>query len=64
MKTFGVVARFKAPEGYRGVWVNIYIYGGKKNGRTQAGGAYVRRADADAVAKSYRHDCVFVHVRG
>lgn len=63
MKTFGVVARFKAPKGYRGVWINIYSYGGKKSGGTQAGGAYRRRRDADDIAKSWRHDCVYVHVK-
>lgn len=60
MKTFGVVARIKAPEGYVGVWINIYEYGKQ---RLNSGGAYKTRKDADIIAKSYRYDCVYTHVR-
>lgn len=59
MKTFGVVARVKAPEGYVGVWVNMY----KRRNQILSGGSYERRVDADRIAKPYRHDCVFTHVK-
>jgi hypothetical protein len=58
-KSFGVVARVKVPKGCVGIWVNIYLVGK----RLSSGGAYKRRVDADRVAKSYRHDCVYTHVR-
>lgn len=58
-KSFGVVARIKAPKGCVGVWVNIY----KVGDRMQSGGAYERRVRADNVAQSHRHDCVYIHVR-
>jgi len=61
MKTsFGVVARPKVPDGYNGVWINIYIVGGGRSKRIHAGGAYPKRYMADAIAKSWRKDCVFV----
>lgn len=63
MKEFGVVARPKAPEGYTGIWINIYNYGLGKYSRSQAGGAYKRKIDADVIAKPYRHDCVYVWVK-
>lgn len=58
-KTFGVVARVKSPEGCVGVWVNMYVRGNQ----ILSGGSYRRRIDADMIAKSYRHDCVYTHVR-
>lgn len=58
MRSFPVVARLKAPDGYIGVWVNIY----KRGENFYAGGAYKRRIDADIIAKSYRYDCIFVFV--
>lgn len=59
IKSFGVVARVKAPEGYKGLWVNIY-----KRGETLIpGGGYERRKWADAIAKTYRYDCVYVHIK-
>lgn len=60
MKTFGVVARVKAPEGYVGVWVNIYDYDRKA---FQSGGNYLTRKEADDIAKSYRYDCVYIHIK-
>ena len=63
VKTFGVVARFKAPAGYYGVWVNVYRSKHWKVMRTQTGGAYARRREADDISKGHRHDCVYVHVR-
>jgi hypothetical protein len=61
MKSFGVVARPKAPVGYVGVCVNMYKL--KRLKRIHAGGAYANRKYADNVAKSYRIDCIYVHVR-
>lgn len=60
MKAFGVVARLKAPIGYTGVWVNFYLIG---NRRIHSGGAYATRAEADRIAKSYRHDCAYTLVK-
>lgn len=59
MKTFGVIARPKPPEGYIGLWVNMY----NRNGVLIPGGGYEKRVWADRIAKSYRYDCVYVHVR-
>lgn len=61
MKTFGVVARVKAPEGYRGVWVNIY--NPKYTRAFQFGGSYLARNQADNICKEWRYDCIYVHVR-
>lgn len=58
MKSFGVVARLKAPKGYKGVWINIY----KRGKDFFAGGSYKTRGKADDIAKSYRYDCVFTHI--
>ena len=57
---FGVVVRPKAPNGYKGVWVNIY----KCNWGTRyiTGGNYNTRKQADSIAKPYRFDCVYIHV--
>lgn len=61
MPSFGIIARIKAPEGYKGVWINIY----KTNfgAHVHTGGAYRTRKQADNIAKPYRHDCVYVHVK-
>lgn len=59
MKSFGVVTRAKAPEDCVGVWVNMYMRGNQ----ILSGGSYERRVDADRIAKPYRHDCVYAHVR-
>lgn len=58
-KSFGVAARVKAPEGYKGLWVNIY----KRGNMLIPGGGYEKRKQADTIAKSYRYDCVYVHVK-
>ncbi len=58
VKTFGVVVRLKLPPGYVGAWINIYW----RDRQPRAGGAYQTRSAADAIAKPYRHDCVFVVV--
>lgn len=58
-KIFGVVARVKAPEGYTGVWINIY----KRGKLFQAGGSYKKRVRADLVCNDRRYDCVYAHVR-
>ena len=61
-KTFGVVARPKAPTGYVGFWVNVYVrnYRGKHQSKGFAGGSYRRRVDADRIAKTRRHSCVYI----
>lgn len=59
MKTFGVVARPKAPKGYTGVWVNMY----RRGKYFQSGGVYKTRKHADVISKKHRHACVYVHVR-
>lgn len=56
--TFGVITRPKPPEGYVGLWVNIY-----KHSRFQTGGAYRSRRQADDIAKKYRYDCIFIFVK-
>ena len=47
MKTFGVVARLKAPESYVGLWINIY----KRGDALIPGGGYKKRVWADRIAK-------------
>jgi len=61
-KSFGVVARPKAPAGCIGFWINVYERKpyAKHNTSVYAGGSYKRRTDADKIAKPYRHDCVYV----
>lgn len=59
VKSFSVVARLKAPEGYVGVWVNIY----ERNGRVSIGGSYSTREKADRMSMGYRHDCIYVWVK-
>lgn len=59
--SFGVVARLKAPAGKVGRWVNVYKYEYDKPLRYQTGGAYPTRKQADAVANTRRHSCIYVH---
>ena len=59
VKTFGVIARPKAPQGYSGQWVNMY----RRGKYFFAGGAYKTRKHADVISKKHRHDCVYIHVR-
>lgn len=60
-ETFGVVARPKAPFGYTGRWVNIYLP--RITGRVHAGGAYCTWSEATAIAKPHRYDCVYVWIK-
>lgn len=58
-KSFGVVARIKPPEGYIGIWINIY----RRGRHYMSGGSYQNRRHADMIAKRWRYDCVYVHVK-